>query len=1132
MALKGPQTLEENIGSAAPTGPCGYLYAYLTHNFPIGEASLLGNGYPEAKVFSLPLLHGLTVESDFPLNVKAVHKKIDATTASVKLTSYHREAIVFHNTHLFQPIFQGKGLEKLCRESRELFGFSTFVEQQHKGTLWSPEACPQLPCANEIFMAVIVTEGFKERLYGGKLVPVPSQTTPVHIGEHQAFKIPLYDEDLFGPSRAQELCRFYNPDISRYLHDSIFTGIAQALRVKDVSTVIQASERQFVHDQYKIPKLVQAKDFPQCASRGTDGSTLMVIDSLVAELGMSYGLSFIEGPQDSCEVLNYDTWPIFENCETPDARLRALEVWHAEQALHIGAQLFAANSVLYLTRVAKLPQKNQRGDANMYNSFYLQHGLGYLSEATVKENGASAFKGVPVSALDGSSYTLQHLAYASSFSPHLLARMCYYLQFLPHHKNTNSQSYNVVDYVGTAAPSQMCDLCQGQCPAVCINTLFYRMKDRFPPVLSNVKRDPYVITGTAGTYNDLEILGNFATFREREEEGNPVEDAPKYTYWQLCQNITEKLASMGISEGGDALRTLIVDIPSFVKVFKGIDSTVEAELLKFINCMIKNNYNFRENIKSVHHILQFACNVYWQAPCPVFLTLYYKSLLTVIQDICLTSCMMYEQDNPAVGIVPSEWLKMHFQTMWTNFKGACFDKGAITGGELKIVHQSMFCDLFDTDAAIGGMFAPARMQVRIARAMLMVPKTIKIKNRIIFSNSTGAESIQAGFMKPASQRDSYIVGGPYMKFLNALHKTLFPSTKTSALYLWHKIGQTTKNPILPGVSGEHLTELCNYVKASSQAFEEINVLDLVPDTLTSYAKIKLNSSILRACGQTQFYATTLSCLSPVTKLVPAEQYPHVLGPVGLSSPDEYRAKVAGRSVTIVQSTLKQAVSTNGRLRPIITVPLVVNKYTGSNGNTNVFHCANLGYFSGRGVDRNLRPESVPFKKNNVSSMLRKRHVIMTPLVDRLVKRIVGINSGEFEAEAVKRSVQNVLEDRDNPNLPKTVVLELVKHLGTSCASLTEEDVIYYLGPYAVLGDEVLSLLSTVGQAGVPWTAEGVASVIQDIIDDCELQFVGPEEPCLIQGQSVVEELFPSPGVPSLTVGKKRKIASLLSDLDL
>ncbi|AJE29645.1 ORF6 [macacine gammaherpesvirus 12] len=1128
--INSGQPLEDNQGSRAPIGACGYVYAYSKQDFPFAEASILGNRPSGSGVLSLPLLYGLTVEHEFPLTVKAAHKKVDTTTLAVKVTCFHREVIVFHNANLFRPVFDGAGLTELCEEARALFGYTQFIEPGPPHGIWNPLECPQLPDKDEMVLGVVVTEGFKERLWRGCLVPAVFQTQQVQIAGRQAFKVPLYDEDLFAP-HGHRLPRFYHKDVSAYLYNSLFTSIAQALRLKDVTAVIHAAEQQFIQDHYKIAKIVQTKQFPASLPKTTDGSSHMIVDSVVAELALSYGCMFLECPQDACELLNYDSWPIFEGCDSSEDRVNALQRWSAEQAIHVAGQLFAANSVLYLTRVQKHAPRGQKGDVNVYNSFFLQHGLGFLNEATIRENGSEGFKGVPSNALDGSSFTPYHLAYAASFSPHLLAKLCYYMQFLQHHKSSTNQTFNLVHYVGTAANSEMCNLCHGDTPATCLNTLFYRLKDRFPAVTTPQRRDPYVVTGTAGTFNDLEILGNFASFRDREEDGNPADEHPKYTYWQLCQTVAEKLSAIGVTEDQDNHLNLITNIQSFLRVFKGIDSIVDGEVMKFINSMIKNNFNFREHVKSVHHILQFCCNVYWQAPCAVFLNLYYKSLLWIIQDICLPYCMIYEQDNPAVGIPPSEWLKMHFQTLWTNFKAACLDRGVLTGCELKIVHRDMFCDFFDTDAGSNGLMAPFKMQVRIARAMMVVPKSIKIKNRIIFSNTAGSESVQSGFVKPTGTKDTYVVAGPYMKFLNSLHRVLFPDTKTAALYLWHKISQTAKTPVLKDVPDDELAELVAYVKSNSLSYDETNVLDVVPDSLMSYARIKLNGAILRACGQIQFYATTLHCLTPVLQTIDAEEYPHVLGSAAVATPVAYLAEIRGRTALTVQTTARQPVAATGRLRPVITVPMVVNKYTGVNGNNNVFHCGNLGYFAGRGVDRNLWPESSPFKKAGVSAMLRKRHVIMTPIFDRLIKRAAGQTTSTFEAESVKRSVQALLEDKDNPNLLKSVILELIRHLGKGCQDLSAEDAQYYLGDYCMLTDEVLLTLDTIAKAGVSWTIEDAGALIEDRQETDDLQFVGTEDIATASCQPTEEQL-PTPSAGSLLAGKKRKINALLSDLDL
>nr|WEM32477.1 single-stranded DNA-binding protein MDBP [Bovine gammaherpesvirus 4] len=1134
MAMKTAQgqQYEDNIGSKAPIGPCGYIYVYKKETFPTKEASLLGNGFPGTSVMSVPLLFGLTVEPGFPINVKAVHKKIDTTTVSVKVTSYHREVIMFSNIDCFTPIFHGTGLPQLCQETRDLFGFTHYSPPSNiTNNISLQDLCGTDNCIDEWILGVVITEGFKERLYHGHMIPLLGHVEEVQISpQHAARKIPLYDEDLFSKIAPRDMKRFHSVDVSQYLFNSLYTAIAQAIRVKDVATVIQAMESQFVRDQHKMPKVVHKKDFPSSSSRGPDGLSLMIMDSVASELAVSYGLSFIDAPQDMSALLDYTSWPIFVDCITEEDRLQALHAWNLKQSIHVNTQLFSTNSMLYLTRIQKQNPKTAKGDLNVYNSYYLQHGLSYLSEATQDEYGQPVFQGVQSNLLSGSTYTIHHLAYAASMCPNTLARYCYYLQFCQHQKSTQNQSYNISNYVGTAASSDMCNLCQGKKPAVCINTLFYRLRDRFPPIITSHRRDPYIITGSVGMYNDLDILGNFASFREKEDEGAQVEEVQKYTYWQLTQTLLEKLEGMGIKDTTPPEK-LVSDIPSFIKVFKDIDAHVDTEVLKFINCMVKNNINFRETIKSIHHVIQYCCNVFAQPPCPVFLQLYYKSILTIIQDVCLPNCMMYEQDNSSMGMGPTEWLKMHYQTLWTNFKGCCFDRGVLTGAELKVMHSDPFCDFFDVDAAINGIFSPTKTQVRISRAMLVVPKTIKIKNRIIFSNSSGSEAIQSGFLKSGSKKDNYIVTGPYMKFLNIYHKIMFPQTKMSSLFMWHTFSTKKQIPLITGVPKDQLVALANYIEYNSKLHSEIDVLDIIPDNLITYAKIKLNNAILRACGQTQFYSTTLHCLVPTVRTVPGEEYPHVLENEEFLGTEQYLELVQNRTAQIVQATLKEDVAQMGKLRPIITVPMVINKYTGINGNNGIFHCGNLGYFMGRGVDRNLIFENAPFKRQSTNAYMRKKHVFMTPIVDNLIKRTTVTPSSTFEVENIRRDIMLLLEDKDNQNIFRDVVLELVKGLGQACADLTADDLQFYLGEYYIMSDEILSRLQSISDAGVPWCEDSVSSFLGEVtVSEEQLEFIGLEEQTTNAPTS--EDFFQASGLSTIAAGKKRKLNCMLSDFDL
>ncbi|UNP64514.1 major DNA-binding protein [Saguinine gammaherpesvirus 1] len=1109
---------DDNMASRAPIGPCGYIYLYPTADFPIKEASLLGNRYASSDVLSLPLLKGLTVEEDFHFNVKAVHKQLDINTLSVKVTTFHREVIVFHNAELFDPIFHGPGLDALCEESRTLFGFSKFTPREHlkENTDLQKIFKERLDLKN-VIGAVIVSEGFKERLYSGKLFPIPSEQTSETIGGYMIRKCPLYDSDLIGMRGVEP---FYSEAVSKYLHDTTFTCIAQAIRVKNVQAVIDALEDQFLNDYYKIPKLDGNKEFSNQLPRA-DANILKIIDCAATELAVSYGISFIEAPQEPSPLLDYTTWSIFENCPNMEDRLAALNAWNAKQAIHLNTQILATNSILYLTRVSKTNSKTP-GECSGFNSFFLQHGLENLADATHTETGELCFGGSQASLLSGNSYTIYHLAYSASLSPHNLARHCYYLQFYPSQRATSSSNCSISHYVGTTATSNLCQLCSGECPASCLNTLFQRLKDRFPPVISSQRRDPYVITGVASQYNDLEILGNFASFREKDEDHGQADPSQRYTYWQMIQSLTEKLESLGISEGDDG--NIISDMASFLKTFKEVDVIVENEALKFFNAMVRSNVNFRETIKHAHHVVQYNCNQYWQPPCSSFLLIYYKTLLTIIQDICLPSCMLYEQDNPHNGQLPSEWLRTHYQTLWTNFKGSCFDKGVLTGTEAKVTHKDHFCDFFDVDAATRGNSICTKKQVRLTRAVITIPKVIKIKNRIIFSNSTGSETIQSSFLK-TNQKGNYIVTGPFMKFLNMYHRILFPTTKMSALFTWHNYFKTKSIPVTEHVSKELVSEFVNYIDTNSKYYDETNVLDVVPDNILTYAKLKLNNVILRTSGQTQYFATTIQALSPRLSKVEATDYPHVLGNLPVTNTESYLQEVKGKEVTMVQTTVKDSVSLMGRLRPIVTLPIIVNKYNGINGNNGIFHCGNFGYFIGRGVDRNLISDSFN-RKGTQNIGMRKRHIFMTPFTGNLLKKSVQPLQVSYEIELVKKAILGILTDCTNIDPCQGVALELVRHLGPACATLTEDDLQFYLGEYCAVTDDIMNYLKILEEHEA-WTVSDATTVLDQATCD--------EVPELITIESTIDASCTDVAVSLPTAplaGKKRKLNSLISELDI
>ncbi|ADW24351.1 single-stranded DNA binding protein [Cricetid gammaherpesvirus 2] len=1110
-----PAAMEENICSLATVGACGFIYLCPKEQFPAAEAGLLSNRYKGGKACTLPLLRGLTVESDFDINVKSPCQKVTLDAVTVKLSTYHREVIVFHGAEIIPEIFHGVGLEDVCRQARSLFGYTGFDPRPDTCDVTAAQLLKE-ECGSDFIAWVAIAEGFKERLYSGSLVALKNRTCAVQINEAACLKIPLFDERFMPPS--DENVRFYNQHVSRMLFECFYTNVAQAVRIKDVGKMIQLLEERVVQDLFKTAKFSQLKDYPKDLPAGPAGSLIKLVDATVTELALSHGLSFLEAPQEPGNLIEYLQWPIFQGVKSDKEKLLALEDWNAKQALHVYAQLLSTNSVLYLNRVARAAAKNPSGKAEdtSLNAFFLQHGLAFLNSQTRDEIGNVAFPGIPEASLSGTQYTLHHLAYAAFFSPNNLARVCYYLQMCQHQKLTGNSSFDIPTYVGTTANSHECPLCEGHLPAVCINTLFYRVKDRFPQVTTPQRRDPYVITGVSGTYNDLEVLGTFANFKEKDDEGDT---ASRYTYWKLNSVLTEKLQDAGITADTDP-KELITDPASFVSTFKLIDKTVDGELVAFAESMAKQNMNYRENVKSACHVLQLQCNPYWLPPCTTLLQIYYRSFLILMQDLTFPLVMTHEQENPFNYGTVSTWLGNHFQTLWGNFKNCWFDKGLFSCTDYRIQNQDTAVDL-PNPQTLGT--TDKKLAIRMSRAQIYGPKVFKIKNRILFSNSPGTESLMANFLK-VPKKENCITNGPYIKFLFECHKTLFPETKMGAYYTWQTFSTSKQLPRQSCFKEEDIANLAQYVKLESEAFEDTNVLDHTPSCFISYAKQRLNNGLLKLCGQTQFYATLVNCLLPSVVKVGATEYPHVLGECRITEPADYHSQILGKRATVVQTSLNELCSQVFKLRPIITVPISVNKYFGTNGNNSIFQSANMGYFMGRGVDRRLLPDTHRGKRT-INTSMRKRFIFTTPLVHSLVAQATKTSSQAFEVEKIRQKLVDFIL-RGNETA-EAVACEIVANLGPACCTLTLDDVSFFLSDFNVMSEPVFEILQSLVEKNVSLEESTVKSLL--------LQPLPEDQPSLITINTTDTQPTTSPTVHQVSTipsSKKTKKLEFMNTISL
>ncbi|ACY41084.1 single-stranded DNA-binding protein [Wood mouse herpesvirus] len=1101
-----------NVCTQAPLGPAGYIYYQLVDDFPLEEASLLSTNFTTAKACFLPLLTGLTVEPGFNFNVKAPCQKIMFESLTVKPTKYFNQAIVFHNSNKIPPIFHGSGLEQLCEATRQMFGFSSFKPDTTKGPWKGSAHLPQQP--EKYIGWVVVAESFKERLICGELALLsalePMKT--VTINNKPCFKIPLHDTRFLSTDIPLP---FYDENISKIMYESYYTNLAQAVRIRDVSGLIEVLQERALTEQYKTAKLASLKTYPaeNCSAGNLEYA---VIDAAVSELAISHGLAFLEAPQEESPILNYLQWPMFAEDSTPERRIKALQEWNAKMAIHVHAQILSANSVLYVTKIGQSPGKTAGGkqDDNFLNRYYMQHGLGHLNVQTRDENNTVVFPGVPDSCMNGSTYTVYHLAYAASMSPHILARVCYYLQMCQNQRLAcTPQSTTVPAYVTTAANTSMCDLCGGDLPAVCLHTLFFRLRDRFPQVLTPQKRDPYVVTGIAGPHNDMEILGNFGSFKEKDDD---QENGQKYSYWQLNANLTERLEEIGVTVSTQACQ-LITDVDSFLALFKKIDAVVDEEAIRFNEGLVRNSVNFKESVKSIAHVLQLQCNTNWLPPCPIIQNLFTRSFFTILQDMSFPLCVTHHTENPLNYGTVSTWMSNHFQTLWSNFKSIWFDKGLLTCSDMRVVHNETTSDMENLAADI----PKQRCSIRLSRAQIFAPKVLKIKNRIIFSNSSSTESLSANFIK-AGKAENPITSGPYIHFLTQLHKQLFPTTKTGAYYIWQTFMSSKKLPQAGSTNAKKLSEFISYLMTNSVAHDEVNVLDYIPTTLMAYAKQRLNNAILRLCGQTQFYATTMNFLQPTILSMPSLDYPHVAGPVPVKDLTTYMDITRDKSATVIQSSCREDPAAVCKMRPIVTIPMMVNKYSGSNGNNSIFQSGNMGYFMGRGVDRKLLPD-IPRMRKHVNTSMRRRYAFATPMTESLLTQPGKSAARTFQLEKTRKVIHDIICSGNGE--PENLVLGLVKCLGQECATLTSDDVEFYLGEHAFMMNDVMEVLETLRGSGCTFSEESVQTLLPNPSPGTSESFVEVTD-------NIITSL-PEMSVTQFTTAppKRRRIATF-EDIDL
>ncbi len=194
----------------------------------------------------------------------------------------------------------------------------------------------------------------------------------------------------------------------------------------------------------------------------------------------------------------------------------------------------------------------------------------------------------------------------------------------------------------------------------------------------------------------------------------------------------------------------------------------------------------------------------------------------------------------------------------------------------------------------------------------------------------------------------------------------------------------------------------------------------------------------------------------------------------------YAEATSSLTATTVVCAATDCLSQVCKARPVVTLPVTINKYTGVNGNNQIFQAGNLGYFMGRGVDRNLlQAPGAGLRKQAGGSSMRKKFVFATPTLGLTVKRRTQAAT-TYEIENIRAGLEAIISQKQEEDCVFDVVCNLVDAMGEACASLTRDDAEYLLGRFSVLADSVLETLATIASSGIEWTAGAARDFLEGV----------------------------------------------------
>lgn len=1060
---------DTEISVSTITAPAAWIYALPKNKELIEILSVLSLSDKSTPIVISPLLIGLTVEQDFITTVKVPISSYNSIVIT-KITSYYPTCFFFHGTDEIIALTEDHGnLQKICEDARVKFNIQQFMPSQTKIETNIENLCKAIgKNSNDVMLHITFTNGVKELLFTGCLIPCIEEQTSIQIGDLDCIKIPLYSSTVFESEEQQtdvlsdrysdflKNNGFYNIKLSETLYYYIFKSWGTALRFDDTIELIKAGLKQFTQDTLQTVKLAQYKKYVGLTNQkltNVEKDHLMLTDAIITELGFSYAAEYWDSIYESHSNMIFTEWPIIKNCGSHEKRMEKIREFKLQLSSHVAANIFASNSSWYCTKLGYIQTVKQPNvtitHELLLKSIHFCNGLASINEDYYTD--AKKLIKIEQPSKD-EKYNVYHLAYICSTCPQLLSDIVWNLNRMNIYNfgNGATEMYNYI----VNCSSNMCEYCNGTTCQSCIGTAFMRVANRFPNIPRQIKKEPIVITMFSRYFAEVDILGSFGKKHSNEQkeiskETSNIPTLDRMKFISLIIDYCKKNSWIDSVSGEDSLN--FKNKKDFVTIMTSLTQCIDDAVSKFVNEMRKTQTS-REQIENAIQSFNVETTPYAMAFSPLLTYSYYRVMLMILQNLALIVATAHVVDRPCTNAVISKWLSQQYQTIYGSFHNSHFKKGFLNMKTIKLQSNVEMEQMLDFNLYKSGKYAKASIQAKLCKLSVQSFRDIRIKNRPINVTRKSHNNI---YFKRGNWQKKNPINGCLSFLLFKYHDKLFPDNNMSCLEIWQKIFNNSLPKTVNIGSMEEFDSFLKCVIMITDDYEENDVVDIQPESLLSFIECMFHNKFLTAVGYKE-YISSLHGL--ITNIVPQtySQFPILLKEKPkFNSIQEYlmhfkKMKIEGVPPPCISSLTKEPNFCNIFIqRSLVTFGLMIEKFT-SLASKEVFQFGQFGFISGNGVDRHLNPSSI---NSQDYRYLRYKFLIATKLADVINKKSKRENI-MFESESIKSRVMNIIENvGSNLNPELLIISEVMKDRYEKPAL---DDLLFYVDEQQHLAISIMS----------------------------------------------------------------------------